>query len=50
MVLAIICANVFIGTSPDFISGYGIKHEIARIYELMELPSTVSVSIIDPWA
>jgi hypothetical protein len=49
MFLAMICAKRFICTSPDFISGYGIKYEIARIYELMEILSGVSLSIIDPW-
>jgi len=49
MFLDMIRAKRFICTSPDFISGYGIKYEIARTYELMEIPSTVSVSIINSW-
>jgi len=40
-----------VGFSAFFkkIYGSGIKYEISRIYELMEILSKVSVSIIDPW-
>jgi hypothetical protein len=37
----------YVQDSPDFIQDYGIKDEIARIYESMEILS--KVSLLDLW-